>query len=67
LLPFSRLSHNASGLPGQPATASIPDVREALGKGFPPGPIPQLFYGADEEPGEIHVDFEEADFLTVFP
>lgn len=48
-------------------------VREALGVGFPGGTYSGLFYVADVDAsgtaadGEIHVDFEEADFLAVFP
>src|SRR5262249_42717517 len=48
-------------------------VREVLGTGFPGGTYSGLFYVADVEAagpaadGEIHVDFEEADFLAVFP
>jgi 2-polyprenyl-6-methoxyphenol hydroxylase-like FAD-dependent oxidoreductase len=48
-------------------------VREALAIGFPGGTYSGLFYVADVEAvgpavnGEIHVDFEEADFLAVFP
>src|SRR5205085_7440335 len=48
-------------------------VREALGAGFPGGTYSGLFYVADVDAagpaadGEIHVDFEEADFLAVFP
>jgi 2-polyprenyl-6-methoxyphenol hydroxylase-like FAD-dependent oxidoreductase len=48
-------------------------VREALGTGFPGGTYSGLFYVADVDAtgpaadGEIHVDFEEADFLAVFP
>ncbi len=48
-------------------------VREALATGFPGGTYTGLFYVADVEAtgpaadGEIHVDFEEADFLAVFP
>ncbi|HVS34098.1 MAG TPA: FAD-dependent monooxygenase [Gemmataceae bacterium] len=48
-------------------------VREALGTGFPGGTYSGLFYVADvvcagpAADGEIHVDFEEADFLAVFP
>jgi len=48
-------------------------VREALATGFPGGTYSGLFYVADVEAaglaadGEIHVDFEEADFLAVFP
>jgi 2-polyprenyl-6-methoxyphenol hydroxylase-like FAD-dependent oxidoreductase len=48
-------------------------VREALATGFPGGTYSGLFYVADVDAGgpaadgEIHVDFEEADFLAVFP
>src|SRR5215510_5382874 len=48
-------------------------VREVLGTGFPGGTYSGLFYVADVDAagpaadGEIHVDFEEADFLAVFP
>lgn len=48
-------------------------VREALRTGFPGGTYTGLFYVADVDAtgpaadGEIHVDFEEADFLAVFP
>jgi 2-polyprenyl-6-methoxyphenol hydroxylase-like FAD-dependent oxidoreductase len=48
-------------------------VREALATGFPGGTYSGLFYVADVDgagpaaDGEIHVDFEEADFLAVFP
>jgi 2-polyprenyl-6-methoxyphenol hydroxylase-like FAD-dependent oxidoreductase len=48
-------------------------VREALGTGFPGGTYSGVFYVADVDAagpaanGEIHVDFEEADFLAVFP
>jgi 2-polyprenyl-6-methoxyphenol hydroxylase-like FAD-dependent oxidoreductase len=48
-------------------------VREGLGIDFPGGTYSGLFYVADVEAtgvvgdGEIHVDFEEADFLAVFP
>jgi 2-polyprenyl-6-methoxyphenol hydroxylase-like FAD-dependent oxidoreductase len=48
-------------------------VREALGTGFPGGTYSGVFYVADVDgtgpaaDGEIHVDFEEADFLAVFP
>jgi 2-polyprenyl-6-methoxyphenol hydroxylase-like FAD-dependent oxidoreductase len=48
-------------------------VREALATGFPGGTYSGLFYVADVEAtgeatnGEIHVDFEKADFLAVFP
>jgi 2-polyprenyl-6-methoxyphenol hydroxylase-like FAD-dependent oxidoreductase len=48
-------------------------VRETLGTGFPGGTYSGLFYVADVDAagpaadGEIHVDFEEADFLAVFP
>jgi 2-polyprenyl-6-methoxyphenol hydroxylase-like FAD-dependent oxidoreductase len=48
-------------------------VREALAVGFPGGTYSGLFYVADVDAagpaadGEIHVDFEEADFLAVFP
>jgi 2-polyprenyl-6-methoxyphenol hydroxylase-like FAD-dependent oxidoreductase len=48
-------------------------VREVLGTGFPGGTYSRLFYVADVDAagpaadGEIHVDFEEADFLAVFP
>ncbi len=48
-------------------------VREALATGFPGGTYTGLFYVADVEAtgpaadGEIHVDFEEADFLAAFP
>jgi 2-polyprenyl-6-methoxyphenol hydroxylase-like FAD-dependent oxidoreductase len=48
-------------------------VREALATGFPGGTYSGLFYVADvtaagpAADGDIHVDFEEADFLAVFP
>jgi 2-polyprenyl-6-methoxyphenol hydroxylase-like FAD-dependent oxidoreductase len=48
-------------------------VREALGIGFPGGTYEHTFYVADVEgsgasiDGEIHVDFDRADFLAVFP
>jgi 2-polyprenyl-6-methoxyphenol hydroxylase-like FAD-dependent oxidoreductase len=48
-------------------------VREVLATGFPGGTYSGLFYVADVDAngpaadGEIHVDFEEADFLAVFP
>jgi 2-polyprenyl-6-methoxyphenol hydroxylase-like FAD-dependent oxidoreductase len=48
-------------------------VREALAMGFPGGTYSGLFYVADVDAsgpaanGEVHVDFEEADFLAVFP
>jgi 2-polyprenyl-6-methoxyphenol hydroxylase-like FAD-dependent oxidoreductase len=48
-------------------------VREALATDFPGGTYSGLFYVADVDAagpaadGEIHVDFEEADFLAVFP
>jgi 2-polyprenyl-6-methoxyphenol hydroxylase-like FAD-dependent oxidoreductase len=48
-------------------------VREALATGFPGGTYAGLFYVADVDAagpsadGDIHVDFEEADFLAVFP
>ena len=48
-------------------------VRETLGTGFPGGTYSGVFYVADVDAagpadhGEIHVDFEEADFLAVFP
>ena len=48
-------------------------VREALATGFPGGTYSGLFYVADVDAagpaadGEIHVDFEEADFMAVFP
>ena len=48
-------------------------VREALGTGFSGGTYSGLFYVADVDAagpaadGEIHVDFEEADFLALFP
>lgn len=48
-------------------------VRETLATGFPGGTYSGLFYVADVDAagpaadGEIHVDFEEADFLAVFP
>jgi 2-polyprenyl-6-methoxyphenol hydroxylase-like FAD-dependent oxidoreductase len=48
-------------------------VRETLGTGFPGGTYSGLFYVADVDAagpaadGEIHVDFETADFLAVFP
>jgi 2-polyprenyl-6-methoxyphenol hydroxylase-like FAD-dependent oxidoreductase len=48
-------------------------VREALATGFPGGTYSGLFYVADVDAAgpvancEIHVDFEEADFLAVFP
>ncbi len=48
-------------------------VRQALATGFPGGTYSGLFYVADVDAGgpaangEIHVDFEEADFLAAFP
>jgi 2-polyprenyl-6-methoxyphenol hydroxylase-like FAD-dependent oxidoreductase len=48
-------------------------VREGLATDFPGGTYSGLFYVADVDAagpaadGEIHVDFEEADFLAVFP
>jgi hypothetical protein len=48
-------------------------VREVLATGFPGGTYSGVFYVADVDAagpaadGEIHVDFEEADFLAVFP
>jgi 2-polyprenyl-6-methoxyphenol hydroxylase-like FAD-dependent oxidoreductase len=48
-------------------------VRETLATGFPGGTYSGLFYVADVDAngpaadGEIHVDFEQADFLAVFP
>src|SRR5215510_12057081 len=48
-------------------------VREALATGIPGGTYSGVFYVADVDAagpaadGEIHVDFEEADFLAVFP
>jgi 2-polyprenyl-6-methoxyphenol hydroxylase-like FAD-dependent oxidoreductase len=48
-------------------------VREGLAVSFPGGTYSGLFYVADVDAagpaadGEIHVDFEEADFLAVFP
>jgi 2-polyprenyl-6-methoxyphenol hydroxylase-like FAD-dependent oxidoreductase len=48
-------------------------VREALGIGFPGGTYSGLFYVADVDVsgpaanGEIHVDFEEAEFVAAFP
>jgi hypothetical protein len=48
-------------------------VRDALATGFPGGTYTGLFYVADVDAagpaadGEIHVDFEEAEFLAVFP
>jgi 2-polyprenyl-6-methoxyphenol hydroxylase-like FAD-dependent oxidoreductase len=48
-------------------------VREVLATGFPGGTYSGLFYVADVDAagpaadGDIHVDFEEADFLAVFP
>ena len=48
-------------------------VRETLRTGFPGGTYSGLFYVADVNAagpaadGEIHVDFEEADFLAAFP
>jgi 2-polyprenyl-6-methoxyphenol hydroxylase-like FAD-dependent oxidoreductase len=48
-------------------------VREGLATGYPGGTYSGLFYVADVDAagpaadGEIHVDFEEADFLAVFP
>src|SRR5262249_51951383 len=47
-------------------------VREAVGIGFPGGTYEHTFYVADIEGsgptvnGEIHVDFDRADFLAVF-
>ena len=48
-------------------------VRERLGIGFPGGTYDHLFYVADVDAsgpainGEIHIQFEPADFLVVFP
>src|SRR5215510_6860697 len=48
-------------------------VREVLATGYPGGTYSGVFYVADVDAagpaadGEIHVDFEEADFLAVFP
>ena len=48
-------------------------VRHQLGIGFPGGTYTGRFYVADVEAsgpaadGELHVDFEEADFVLVFP
>jgi 2-polyprenyl-6-methoxyphenol hydroxylase-like FAD-dependent oxidoreductase len=48
-------------------------VREVMATGFPGGTYSGLFYVADVDAagpaanGEIHVDFERADFLAVFP
>ena len=48
-------------------------VREAVGIGFPGGTYEHTFYVADIEgsgpsiDGELHVDFDRADFLAVFP
>jgi 2-polyprenyl-6-methoxyphenol hydroxylase-like FAD-dependent oxidoreductase len=48
-------------------------VREVLATDFPGGTYSGLFYVADVDAagraadGEIHVDFEQADFLAVFP
>lgn len=48
-------------------------VRESLATGFPGGTYSGLFYVADVDASgpaadnEIHVDFEAADFLAVFP
>ena len=48
-------------------------VRETMGTGFPGGTYHHIFYVADVEAsgpaidGELHVDFEEADFLVLFP
>ena len=48
-------------------------VREALGIGFPGGTYEHTFFVADVEgsgpsvDGEIHVDFDRADFVAVFP
>lgn len=48
-------------------------VRETLGIGFPGGTYEHTFYVADVEGdgpsvnGEIHVDFDRADFVAVFP
>jgi 2-polyprenyl-6-methoxyphenol hydroxylase-like FAD-dependent oxidoreductase len=48
-------------------------VREVLATGFPGGTYSGLFYVADVDAAgpaadsEIHIDFEEADFLAVFP
>jgi 2-polyprenyl-6-methoxyphenol hydroxylase-like FAD-dependent oxidoreductase len=48
-------------------------VREVLRAGFPGGTYSGVFYVADVNAtgpaanGEIHVDFEEADFLALFP
>jgi len=48
-------------------------VRETLGVGFPGGTYEHTFYVADVEGsgptvnGEIHVDFDRADFVAVFP
>ena len=48
-------------------------VRETIATGFPGGDYRQLFYVADVEAegpavnGELNIDFDEADFLGVFP
>ena len=48
-------------------------VRETLGAQFPGGTYTGMFYVADVDAtgpaanGEIHVDFEDADFIAVFP
>jgi 2-polyprenyl-6-methoxyphenol hydroxylase-like FAD-dependent oxidoreductase len=48
-------------------------VRETMGTGFPGGTYHHYFYVADVEAsgpaidGELHVDFEETDFLALFP
>ena len=48
-------------------------VRDTLGIGFPGGTYSGVFFVADVDAsgpaadGEIHVDFEESDFLAIFP
>jgi aryl-alcohol dehydrogenase-like predicted oxidoreductase/2-polyprenyl-6-methoxyphenol hydroxylase-like FAD-dependent oxidoreductase len=48
-------------------------VRDAIGAGFPGGAYAHLFYVADVEAaghaidGELHISFDGADFLGVFP
>jgi 2-polyprenyl-6-methoxyphenol hydroxylase-like FAD-dependent oxidoreductase len=48
-------------------------VREIMGTGFPGGTYPQIFYVADVVGeglafnGDLNVDFDESDFLAIFP
>ena len=48
-------------------------VRQTLGTGFPGGTYSALFYVADviaDGPsvnGEINIDFDEAEFVAIFP